>query len=150
MFGNGSSWESVTAREAGPVIFNGILKDGNENTDHPTVNDISVTSGLTGTTLYTGLDPNWIETDVQYLRLQEIRLAYTIPPRALKKATAGLVSYATLFVTGNDLFTVTNYSGIDAVGNTLSASAGGVGGEGYDTWALPSPRGFTCGISLTF
>jgi TonB-linked SusC/RagA family outer membrane protein len=150
MFGNGSSWESVAAREAGPVIFNGILRDGNENTDNPTVNDIAVTSGLTGTTLYTGLDPNWIETDVQYLRLQEIRLAYTIPTRVLRSATSGLVSYATIFVTGNDLFTITNYSGIDAVGNTLSASAGGVGGEGYDTWALPSPRGFTCGISLTF
>jgi TonB-linked SusC/RagA family outer membrane protein len=150
MFGNGSSWESVTAREAGPVIFNGVLKDGYENTDTPTANDIAVTSGLTGTTLYTGLDPDWIEKDVHYIRLQEIRLAYTIPERSLKNFTRGLVSYATIFVTGNDLFTITNYSGIDAVGNTLSASAGGVGGEGYDTWALPSPRGFTCGISLTF
>jgi TonB-linked SusC/RagA family outer membrane protein len=150
MFGNGSSWESVVAREAGPVIFNGVLKDGNENTDHPTVNDIAVTSGLTGTTLYTGLDPDWIEKNVHYLRLQEVRLAYTIPQRTLKSFTNGLVSYATFFVTGNDLFTITNYSGIDAVGNTLSASAGGVGGEGYDTWALPSPRGFTCGVSLTF
>ena len=150
MFGNGSSWESVTAREAGPVIFNGVLKDGNENTSTPTVNDIAVTSGLTGTTLYTGIDPDWIEKDVHYIRLQEVRLAYTLPERALKSFTRGLVSYATIFVTGNDLFTITNYSGIDAVGNTVSASAGGVGGEGYDTWALPSPRGFTCGISVTF
>jgi len=150
MFGNGSSWESVTAREAGPVIFNGVLKDGNENTDHPTPNNISVTSGLTGTTLYTGIDADWIEKGVHYLRLQEVRLAYTLPERSLKAFTNKLVSYATIFVTGNDLFTITNYSGIDAVGNTVSASAGGVGGEGYDTWALPSPRGFTCGLSLTF
>jgi TonB-linked SusC/RagA family outer membrane protein len=150
MFGNGSSLESVAAREAGPVIFDGVLRDGNENTDHPTVNNIAVTSGMTGTTLYTGLDPDWIESGVHYLRLQEVRLAYTIPQRALKSFTHGLVSYATFFVTGNDLFTITNYSGIDAVGNTLSASAGGVGGEGYDTWALPNPRGFTCGLSLTF
>jgi TonB-linked SusC/RagA family outer membrane protein len=150
MFGNGSSWESVTAREGGPVIFNGVLRDGKENTDTPTVNTISVTSGLTGTTLYTGADPDWIEKDVHYIRLQEVRLAYTIPERALKSFTRGLISYATIFATGNDLFTITNYSGIDAVGNTLSASAGGVGGEGYDTWALPNPRGFACGISLTF
>jgi len=150
MFGNGSSWESVTAREAGPVIFNGVLKNGLENTDTPTPNNIAVTSGLTGTTLYTGIDANWIETGVHYLRMQEVRLAYTLPERSLKAFTHGLVSYATFFVTGNDLFTITNYSGIDAVGNTVSASAGGVGGEGYDTWALPSPRGFTCGLSLTF
>jgi TonB-linked SusC/RagA family outer membrane protein len=150
MLANGTSLESVAAREAGPVIFNGVLRDGKENTDNPTINNISVTSGLTGTTVYTGLDPDWIESDVHYLRLQEVRLAYTIPQRTLREFTRGLVSYATLFVAGNDLFTITNYSGIDAVGNTLSASAGGVGGEGYDTWALPNPRGFTCGLSLTF
>ena len=150
MFTQGTSWESVAAREAGPVIFNGVLRDGNENTDHPTINTMAVTSGMTGTTLYSGADPDWIEKNVNYLRMQEVRLAYTIPQRKLKDLTHGLVSYATIFVTGNDLFTITNYSGIDAVGNTVSASAGGVGGEGYDTWALPSPRGFSCGISLNF
>ena len=150
MFIQGTSWESVAAREAGPVIFNGVLKDGNENTDNPTINTKAVTSGMTGTTLYGGADPDWIETGIHYLRMQEVRLAYTIPQRKLKSITHGLVSYATIFATGNDLFTITNYSGVDAVGNTVSASAGGIGGEAYDTWALPSPRGFTCGLSLTF
>jgi len=150
MFLNGFSWESVTAREAGPMIFNGVLKDGNENTPTPTPNNIAVTSGQITYYLYNGADRDWIETGVHYLRMQEIRLAYTIPQRFLKNFTRGVFSYATLFVTGNDLFTITNYSGTDAVGNTVSASAGGVGGEGYDTWALPSPRGISCGLSVTF
>ena len=84
------------------------------------------------------------------MRLQELRLSYTVPQKALKNLTRGFISYATISISGNDLVTWTNYSGIDAVGNTVSAAAGGVGGEGYDTWAIPSPRGITCGVSLTF
>lgn len=150
MFIQGNSWESVTAREAGPMIFKGVVKDGLENSANPTINTISLTSGNSGTTLFGGNDPDWIEKDVNYLRLREVRLAYTVPPQAIKSLTRGFISNASLFVTGNDLFTITNYSGVDPVGNVLAASAGGAVPEGYDWWSLPSPRGFTCGISLTF
>jgi hypothetical protein len=92
----------------------------------------------------------WINTGINYLRLQEARLSYTVPQQALRNITRGFVSYANVFVTGNDLFTITNYTGIDAVGNVLAAAAGGVGGEGFDYWSIPSPRGFTVGISVTF
>lgn len=57
---------------------------------------------------------------------------------------------ATVYVKGNDLFTLTNYSGVDPVGNANSASLGGVGGVGIDFWGLPSPRGFGFGVSVTF
>ena len=150
MMMTGLSWESVEFRERGPVVFNGVLKNGLENTDNPTANTISVTYGNNAQYGYSGADPNWIQKHVNYMRLQELRLAYTVPTKALKKFTHGLVSYATFSVSANDLYTWTNYSGIDAVGNTVSAAAGGVGGEGYDTWAIPSPRGITCGVSLTF
>jgi TonB-linked SusC/RagA family outer membrane protein len=150
MMQNGSSWESVAKREQGPVVFNGIVKDGNENTANPTVNTISMTYGDYNSSIYSGLDPNWIEHNVHYIRLQELRLSYTIPQRYLKQFFNGFVNYVSVYVIGNDLFVWTNYSGIDAVGNTVSASAGGVGGEGYDTWGIPSPRGITTGLSLTF
>ena len=150
MMQNGLSWESVTAREQGPVVFQGVLKNGLENTDNPTVNTISVTYGNSASSIYAGADPDWIEKDVNYMRLQELRLAYTVPQKTLKSFARGLISYATISISANDLYTWTNYSGIDAVGNTVSAAAGGVGGEGYDTWAIPSPRGITCGLSLTF
>ncbi|MDR1884491.1 MAG: SusC/RagA family TonB-linked outer membrane protein [Prevotella sp.] len=151
MMQNGMSWESVAKREQGPVVFSGVVKDGNENTDHPTINTISVTYGSAGTTTqYAGAAPDWIEKNINYVRLQELRLSYTIPAKLLKQYSNGLISYANVYVAGNDLFTLTNYTGIDAVGNTISASSGGVGGEGYDTWALPNPRGLSCGVSLTF
>ena len=150
MFQRGTSWESVTAREAGPFVLDGVLRDGLHNTDNPTVNTIAITAGHYTTTIYGGHETQWINTKINYLRLQEIRLSYTVPNQMLRNITGGFLSYANVYVTGNDLFTVTNYSGLDAVGNVMSASAGGVGGEGFDYWSLPNPRGFTVGLSVTF
>lgn len=147
MMTSGTSWESVDLRERKPVIFNGVLKDGNENTDNPTINRIAVDYSAYGTSIYGGGDEDWLEKDVNYLRLQELRLSYRIPANLLN--ATGLISQANLFVAGNDLLTWTNYSGIDAVGNTVSAAAGGTGGEGYDMWSLPNPRSISVGFSIT-
>jgi hypothetical protein len=142
----GLSRESVDQREAGPVVFKGVLQDGLENTSHPTQNTITVNYGAFPTT-YTGGDEDWIEEDVHYLRLQELRFSYDLPGKWLTKTP---LSQASIFVTGNDLFVMTNYSGIDAVGNTVSAALGGTGGEGMDVYSLPNPRGYSFGISVTF
>lgn len=148
MMTTGSSWESVKLREGLPVVFNGVLKDGNENTANPTKNTIAVDYGAYGTSIYGGGDEDWLEKNVHYIRLQELRLSYRIPSKVLSRTK--LLTAADVYLSGNDLFTWTNYSGIDAVGNTVSAAAGGTGGEGYDVWSLPNPRGISVGFSLTF
>ncbi len=99
-------------------------------------------------TTYTGGDEDWVEEDVNYLRLQELRLSYNLPAKWMNKTT--ILSQASVFITGNDLAVWTNYSGIDAVGNTVSAAAGGTGGEGIDVYSLPNPRGISLGINVTF
>ncbi|MGN6165558.1 MAG: SusC/RagA family TonB-linked outer membrane protein [Flavisolibacter sp.] len=147
MFTTGNSWESVEYRERGPVVFNGVLRDGNENSKTPTINTIGVDAGLAASSIYGGGDENWLEKNVNYLRLQELRFSYSIPKNILSRTR--IISDMNIFVVGNDLLTWTNYSGIDAVGNTVSAAAGGTGGEGYDVWSIPNPRGITFGISLT-
>jgi TonB-linked SusC/RagA family outer membrane protein len=147
LMGNGLSWESVKLREAGPVIFNGVLQDGNENTATPTKNNIAVDYSAYGASIFTGYDEDWLEKNVNYLRLQELRLSYSLPDKFLTRTP---LSQASVFVSGNDLMTWTNYSGIDAVGNTMSAAAGGSGGEGMDIWSLPAPRGISFGINVTF
>jgi len=147
MMTSGTSWESVDLRERGPVVFKGVLKDGNENTATPTANNISVTYQTYGASIFGGGDEDWIENNVNYLRLQELRLTYTLPAKYLPKA---VLSNCSFFVAGNDLITWTNYSGVDAVGNTVSAAAGGTGGEGIDVWSLPNPRAYSFGVSLTF
>ena len=148
MMTRGTSKESVTLREGAPVIFNGVYKDGNEESKTPTKNTIAVDYATYGSSIFGGGDEEWLEKNVNYLRIQELRLAYQIPDRLLKKTN--FVSRASVFLTGNDLITWTNYSGIDAVGNTVSAAAGGTGGEGYDVWSLPNPRRMSVGISVTF
>jgi len=150
MMSNGTSWESVSLREKGPVIFNGVLKDGNEETANPTKNNIGVDYKVYGSTIYTGNDEDWLQKNINYLRLQELRFSYTAPQKLLKKLFNGLISNAVVYVAGNDLLTWTNYNGIDAVGNTVSAAAGGTGGEGYDVWSLPNPRVISFGFSFTF
>ncbi|SFE49169.1 SusC/RagA family TonB-linked outer membrane protein [Sunxiuqinia elliptica] len=147
MMQRGTSWESVDLRESGPVVFDGVLRDGNENTDTPTKNNIGVTYDVYGSSIYTGQDEDWLEKDVNYLRLQELRLSYRIPSKLLRRT---FISRAIIHIAGNDLATWTNYSGIDAVGNTVSAAAGGTGGEGYDVWSIPNPRGYSIGLNVTF
>ncbi len=147
MMQNGLSLESVALRESPPVVFTGVLQDGNENTANPTPNNIAVDYGAYGTSIFTGNDEDWLEKNVNYLRIQDLRLSYNMPTAWLTKTP---FVYANVFVAGNDLVTWTNYSGIDAVGNTVSAAAGGAGGEGIDVWSLPMPRAYSFGISVTF
>ena len=99
MMQEGLSWESVDQRESEPVIYNGVLQDGNENTANPTKNTIAVDYRLFPTT-ETGGDEDWIEEDVHYLRLQELRLNYNLPARWLERTP---LSSASVFLCGNDL-----------------------------------------------
>src|SRR5690554_1947925 len=147
MMSSGSSWESVDRRESGPYIFNGVLRDGLENTDNPTKNNIITDFRDYGATVWAGSNEDWLETDVHYLRLQEIRLSYRFPASLL--GWSRIASNLDVFVVGNDFATWTNYSGFDAVGNMVSAAAGGTGGEGMDIWSIPNPRGISFGLSLT-
>ena len=150
MMSNGSSWESVKMREADPFIIQGVMKDGKENSSNPTPNNIAIDPTIYANTTYVADNEKWIEKNVNFLRLSEVRLTYTVPQKWLKQATHNFLSAASVYVMGTDLFTWTNYSGIDAVGNSNSAAMGGVGGIGIDYWGIPSPRGISCGVNLTF
>ncbi|MBR5846069.1 MAG: SusC/RagA family TonB-linked outer membrane protein [Rikenellaceae bacterium] len=150
MWSSGQSWESVRFRESGEYfVFKGVVKDGMENTDTPTWNTVAFPTSMGGS-VYSGGDEDWIQKDVNFLRLSEVRLTYNLPSDWLKKATKGFISRGQVFVSANDLCTWTNYMGVDPVGNTMSAAAGGTGGEGYDLWGVPAPRTFSFGVSLTF
>ena len=147
---SGSSWESVNLRDGGPVVFKGVLKNGKENSENPTVNNIVVDYSTYASSIYKGGDEDWLEKDVNYLRVSEIRLAYNVPSNWIQRVTKKFISSANVWVKGGDLFTITNYSGIDPVGNSNSAALGGAGGMGIDYWGVPSPRRYSFGIGLTF
>ena len=76
-----------------------------------------------------------------FLRLKNISLSYDIP-RKVFKGKAGLK----LFVSATNVWTVTNYSGIDPESNS---SAGDIR-QGIDFGSYPNVRTFTGGCTLSF
>ncbi len=149
MMQNGYSLESAAQRDAAPVVFNGVLKDTYENTGTPTTNTIGVKLGDLQYG-YSGADPDWIEQNINYMKLAELRLSYSLDKKWLAASSKGLISSVSLYTAGTDLFVWTNYSGIDVVGNSNSAALGGTGGVGQDMMQIAAPRGISFGINVTF
>ena len=77
-----------------------------------------------------------------YLRLRNIQLGYTLPYAWAKKA---MLQKVRLYVSGQNLFTISSYSGIDP-----EVGQGGSLSRGVDFGIYPQARTFTGGISVTF
>ncbi|MEJ7671796.1 MAG: hypothetical protein WKF59_03600 [Chitinophagaceae bacterium] len=103
--------KSIENRES-QLIFNGVLKDGLENSANPTPNNITVIPYYNND-FYTSsfIDQDFIERDVNWLRLRDVTLSYKIPANWLKKSR--LFKSASIGVTGTDLILITNYTGGD-------------------------------------
>jgi len=93
-------------------------------------------------------EEEFIEHDVNYLRLRDITLSYTLPAKSLRKM--GPVNSLALFITGNDLILWSNYRGADPTANGNTAGSNGVGGMGIDYGSLPTPRAVNFGLRATF
>jgi len=80
--------------------------------------------------------------DGSYLRLQTLTLGYRLPRRWLRGVEA-----AQLYLTGQNLFTLTGYSGFDPDVNSMGGDArfGGI-----DIGAYPRTRTWNLGLSITF
>jgi hypothetical protein len=81
--------------------------------------------------------------DGSYLRLQNIQLGYTIPPSLIQKTN--LLSGCQFYVSAQNLFTLTGYSGVDpeiGVNNPLNM--------GVDHSRYPSSRTIVFGCNLQF
>lgn len=78
--------------------------------------------------------------NVSFLRLKQLTLGYNVGERILKKLK---ISGARVFITGENLFLLTNYSGLDP---ELVNPTEGVDNLG----SYPLPRKFTVGLSVNF
>ena len=81
--------------------------------------------------------------DASFLRLRNITLGYTMPARLMKRLR---IDNARVYVTAENIWTLTNYSGPDPEVSTRNS----VLTPGFDWSAYPRAFGFTGGISLTF
>jgi TonB-linked SusC/RagA family outer membrane protein len=127
-----------------PRVIRGVLRDGRENTDNPTRNTIQVIPAV-NTGYYTNISEElFIEKDINWLRLRDVTLRWQLPRRFMKSRTASL------FVTGTDLFLLTNYSGLDPIVNGNTAAVGGSGAAGIDFGNFPMPRGLAFGFTVGY
>ncbi|MBK6845151.1 MAG: SusC/RagA family TonB-linked outer membrane protein [Gemmatimonadetes bacterium] len=127
-----------------PRVIAGVLRDGKENSATPTQNTIVVIPAVQ-TQFYTSISEElFIEKDINWLRMRDITLRYQLPRGFLRTRDASV------FVTGTDLFLITNYSGLDPIVNGNTAAVGGSGASGIDYGNFPMPRGFTFGFKVGF
>jgi TonB-linked SusC/RagA family outer membrane protein len=82
--------------------------------------------------------------DASYLRLKNVTLGYSLPKSLISRAN---IERIRLFVTGQNLFTLTPYSGYDPEANTYEQNSLY---QGIDFGAYPSSRSWLAGIELTF
>jgi TonB-linked SusC/RagA family outer membrane protein len=89
------------------------------------------------------LSDRFIE-DGSYLRIQNVTLGYNFPKQLIKKAK---LSAARLFISGQNLYTFTKYSGYDPELGSFNNNALYTN---VDNGNYPNPRTFTIGANLTF
>jgi TonB-linked SusC/RagA family outer membrane protein len=132
-----------------PVVIRGVLNDGLQNTTNPTQNNITVYPYYRSDYYAAGnvSEADFVET-VNWMRLRDATLTYNLPKSLLKRQK--VISSASVFVTGTDLFMITNYTGADPSVNTNTAFSRGYGGSGLDYGSISTPRGINVGCKVQF
>jgi len=87
---------------------------------------------------------SWAVEDGSFLKLKSVSLGYTLPNTLLKKVH---IQNLRVYVTGYNLFTLTNYSGFDPEVSTRRATALT---PGVDYSAYPKSRQLIFGLNLNF
>lgn len=126
-YGSGAGAKSYTA------LYDSWTPD-NQNATAP----IQETAG----TFSTSNVPNsYFVEDGSYLRTKNIQLGYSLPATALDRFG---IRRLRLYVQAANLFTITNYSGVDPELTGLATAFG------IDEGAYPTPRQYILGVNLTF
>jgi TonB-dependent starch-binding outer membrane protein SusC len=85
----------------------------------------------------------WIE-DGSFLKFKNLSVGYTLPASLLSKYA---ISRLRVYVSSQNLFTITNYTGLDPEIGIRNANATQ---NGVDNGTYPSSRFFTFGLNVTF
>ncbi|WP_405296759.1 SusC/RagA family TonB-linked outer membrane protein [Algibacter sp. Ld11] len=101
----------------------------NTNTDIPRISRSDNNNNF-------GRNSSWYLEDASYLRLKNVTIGYNLPVKTMDKFIEG--SSLRVYFSAENLFTITDYSGIDPE----------VGGKGLDVANYPLSRTLTAGLSL--
>jgi hypothetical protein len=85
--------------------------------------------------------------DGSYIRGKNLRLGWTVPARLVSRGAFGSVQNLQLYVSAQNFFTITDYSGFDP---EISEYAGTNLAQGFDFGTYPQPRQITIGLNAGF
>ncbi|WP_433901666.1 SusC/RagA family TonB-linked outer membrane protein [Sphingobacterium puteale] len=97
--------------------------------------------------VYTKHTPNFVQ-NVNWFRLRSASLTYSLPKDVLTRSK--YIRGASFTFTGNNLWLLTNYKGVDPETSAAGAGVTGSGSVGIDYAGVPSTAGFTFGVNLKF
>jgi TonB-linked SusC/RagA family outer membrane protein len=131
-----------------PLVVKGVLADGLQNTVNRTQNNIAITPATNQLYYTTMPEEEFIQKNVNWLRLRDVTLNYTFP----SSVTSGIrfVRSLSAFVTGNDLILITNYYGSDPAMGAVSAGSRGVGAFGFEYGNIGAPISVNIGLRANF
>ena len=90
---------------------------------------------------------DWAMDDASFLRLQSLTIGYTLPNKLTKKVGIQRLRF---YVTGTNLFVITNYPGYDPEVSSYVRNSSYSGlTPGIDFSSYPKSRAFTFGVNVT-
>ncbi|MBD3615303.1 MAG: TonB-dependent receptor [Gracilimonas sp.] len=108
--------------------------------------DQTMVPRMTSSNYAGNLRPSRFVEDGSYMRLKNATLGYSVPVEILDKLGAG-ISSARIYVTGQNLLTFTNYSGLDP---EVTATATSPLTRGIEFYTMPQARSIMGGINISF
>lgn len=132
-----------------PRVVAGVLNDGLQNSATPTKNTIVVVP-YDNQAYYQSRMPEeeFIQKNVNWMRLRDLTINYTLPARMIKKYS--FLKSLGFFATGNDLILFTNYFGADPAVSGNTSGTRGVGGFGFDYGNIATPISVNVGLRANF
>jgi hypothetical protein len=104
----------------------------------------NVPRAIFGFTTLTDVPSDFYIEDGSFLRVSNLTLGYTFPASLNNKLR---ISNARVYVSGQNLFTITNYPGYDP---EIGAGGGNPLSNGIDAGIYPMSKMYSAGVSLTF
>ncbi|WP_153796354.1 SusC/RagA family TonB-linked outer membrane protein [Foetidibacter luteolus] len=106
--------------------------------------DITMIPKMTAANYASDLRPSRFLEDGSYMRLKNISLGYTLPSSLARSIK---MSSARIYVSAQNIWTITNYTGLDP---ELTGTASNALTQGIEFYTMPQPKTIMAGINVTF
>ncbi len=152
-FSGGNKVANITRRDMMTMSFQNNsteILDRWQSTNNPGSGDVPIIMSGKGSFLNLESDGSsrWIENG-NFLKLQNVSIGYTLPKTITNKLTLEKVRF---YVQGQNLLTLTKYSGLDpeAFSSSTDSSGAEIYGTGVDWNGNPQQRSFVIGLNVVF